>query len=470
MILKLDPQKPGATLLRQTRTRSSRTPTYTPPVFQDERHYYCAYEDDLCCYELATGKEVWKAQGVSAGHGFAMFQLTPNGRSVFIFNDEGKLILARLTPEGYKEVGRAFLVEATKGTWVPIGNQPRTWAHPAYANRHVFARNDKEVVCVSLAAEQQADPREIEKPNLIQARERAGFQGKVKVSCLAFSPDGKVLATGETLGRVTLRDPSTGKASVAIEGQANGMKAVAISPDGKLLASAGGNKSNKSSEVKLWDLAAAKERAACKGHTDVVLAVTFAPDGRLLATAGNDGTVKLWDVTDGKALATLKDHGDAVSSVAFSPDGKTLASGSWDHTVKLWDVATRRVRATLRKHEDEVLAVAFSPDGKRLATGGGDNRVHLWDSGTGKEQAALRGHRGTVHALAFSPDGKFLATSGGDETVKLWEAATGQPQASLRGFTHVIEALAFSPDGKGLVTASKDRSREPVKLWDLLEH
>jgi outer membrane protein assembly factor BamB len=465
IMLKLDPTQPAVTELYRTRASASHF-TFVTPMFQDERHFYAAFRDDLCCFDATTGKEVWSAQGVSAGHGNAMFQLTPNGRSVFIFNDEGTLIVARLAPEGYQEASRSFLLEATMGTaQAKTGSRPKTWAHPAYANRHIFARSDKELVCASLSADEPPSPLELAS---ISLRESPGFTSFDSVPCLAFSPDGQTLVTGDSIGKVTLRDPNTGQARAMIDGQAYGMKALAISPDGKLLASCGGNRANKSAYVKLWNLAAGKEQATCKGHTDDVLVTAFSPDGRILATGSVDRTVKLWDVTDGHALATLQGHGDAVTSVAFSPDGQTLASGSGDHTVKIWDVAARRVRATLQSHEDEVLAVAFSPDGRRLATAGADDLARLWDMATGQEQATLRGHRGAIHALAFSPDGRLLATGSGDETVKLWEVATGQPQATLRGFANFTDIVAFSHDGRALVTASKQSFREPVKLWDLV--
>jgi len=151
MLIKLATERPAATLISQTWPRKNIN-TFVSPVFQDEHHYYSAYHDDLCCFEVATGKQVWKAPGVSAGHGNAMFQMTPNGQLVFILNEDGKLILARLAPEGYTEIGRTFLLEPTMGSWTPASGRPKIWAQPAYANGHIFVRSDKEVVCASLEA------------------------------------------------------------------------------------------------------------------------------------------------------------------------------------------------------------------------------------------------------------------------------------------------------------------------------
>ena len=151
ILIKLASDKPAATLVSQTWARKT-VNTFVSPVFQDEHYYYSAYHDDLCCFEIATGKLMWKAHGVSAGHGNAMFQMTPNGQLVFILNEDGKLILARLAPEGYTEIGRTSLLEPTKGTWTPASGHPKIWAQPAYANGHIFARSDQEVVCASLEA------------------------------------------------------------------------------------------------------------------------------------------------------------------------------------------------------------------------------------------------------------------------------------------------------------------------------
>jgi hypothetical protein len=151
ILIKLSPDKPTATLVSQAWPRKNIN-TFVSPVFQDEHYYYSAYHDDLCCFEIATGKQVWKAKGVSAGHGNAMFQMTPNGQQVFILNEDGKLILARLAPEGYTEIGRTPLLEPTTGAWTPASGRPKIWAQPAYADGHIFARSDKEVVCASLEA------------------------------------------------------------------------------------------------------------------------------------------------------------------------------------------------------------------------------------------------------------------------------------------------------------------------------
>ena len=152
------------------------------------------------------------------------------------------------------------------------------------------------------------------------------------------------------------------------------VKCVAFSLDGKTLASGSGDKT-----IKLWDVATGQERATLRGHSNWVSSVAFSRDGKTLASGSWDNTIKLWDVATGQERATLRGHSEPVNSVGFSPDGKTLASGSWDNTIKLWEVATGQERASLRGHSESVYSVAFSPDGKTLASGSFDSTIKLWD-------------------------------------------------------------------------------------------
>ncbi|GAB3987767.1 hypothetical protein GCM10029978_107850 [Actinoallomurus acanthiterrae] len=264
-------------------------------------------------------------------------------------------------------------------------------------------------------------------------------------------------------GNATPRQSAaTSGQDITLTGHTGNVDAVAFSPDGKILAT-GSNDTT----VRLWDVAAARTTTTLTGHTGFVYSVAFSPDGKTLATGSTDGTARLWDVASARA-ASLTGHTDAVNSVAFNPDGKTLATGSWDGTVRLWDVATTRTTTTLTANTGFVVWVAFSPDGKTLAAGGGNNSVRLWDVATARTLAALtfpavRGGYSAVQSVAFSPDGKTLAIGSSDKLARLRDTATGRI-ATLAGSAGVVNSVAFSPDGKTLATASSERT---VRLWDV---
>jgi beta-lactamase regulating signal transducer with metallopeptidase domain len=277
------------------------------------------------------------------------------------------------------------------------------------------------------------------------------------VLALALSPDGKLLAVANEDGTVRLLDAAAGHVQHVLIGHADMVACVAFAPDGKTLATGGYDKA-----VKLWDTVTGKELRTLTGHARWVFGVAFAPDGKTLATGSYDRTVRLWDVAGGTELAVLKGHTAGVRAVAFAPDGKTLASAGVDQTVRLWDPATFAVRSELKGHTGTLRVAAFSPDSKLLATAGEDRTVCLWDVAAGKELTILRGHTKGISALAFSPRGTTLVTGALDGTVKVWDPAEGVERSTLRGHGDAVTGLACTPDGRQLLTGSLDWS---LRVW-----
>jgi WD40 repeat protein/tRNA A-37 threonylcarbamoyl transferase component Bud32 len=289
---------------------------------------------------------------------------------------------------------------------------------------------------------------------------------------IAFSPDGRRLAYVDALN-VRVCDASTGRELLMLHGRnqhpqdtrchRSTIHQLAISPDGKRLATASEDKT-----AKVWDAATGEELLALP-HAERVFSVAFGPGGKLLASASGElekpGEVTLWDAATGKEVRTLRGHGGPALSVAFNSDGTRLATAGLDLTVRLWDVATGAELHRLSGQAFNAHGLAFSHDGRRVALAGTNGTVKVWDALAGKEIHLLRGHRGPVNSVCFSPDDKLVASASTDQTIKVWDAATGEEARTLRGHTEAVRNAVFSPDGKRLASASQDKT---VKVWNPL--
>jgi WD40 repeat protein len=275
---------------------------------------------------------------------------------------------------------------------------------------------------------------------------------------IAFSPNGKVLAIGDTNGEIRLWQVKNTKQMLSLKEHESWVWSVSFSPDGQTLAS-----SSQDRTIKLWDIRTGQCLRTLQGG-DVIRSVEFSPDGQTLVSSG-DTTVRLWDVPTGECLKTLQGHDRLVLAVSFHPDGRTLASGCPDHSVRLWDAHTGQCLKTLNGHTGWVWFVRFSPDGRTLASGSDDRTVKLWDVSTGECLRTLQGHHYGVKCVSFNPDSQLLASGSDDRTVRLWNAHTGKCLKILQAHDYGVVSVSFNPDGQTLASSTGDNPT--VKFWDV---
>ncbi len=286
------------------------------------------------------------------------------------------------------------------------------------------------------------------------------------VTGVAFSADGRRLASGNWDHAVEVWDVASGRSVGSIKGDIKHIQALAYSRDGSVVAAEAADDS-----VTLWNTATGKvlrkfpgNRSLLGLHSGWVYSIAFSPDGRWLASAIDNKTVRVWDVNTGKMVRDLTGEKRSVIYIAFSQGGKMLATGDDDKTISVWDVASGTVLSRLKGHRKNVTAVAFSPDGQRLASASDDKTIKIWDFARGSEVATLRGHRERVSSVAFGPDGQWLASGSWDGTIRIWDVNTGQQLEELPAQTKDVYAIAVDARGRRLAAGGEDGT---VRIWNL---
>lgn len=292
---------------------------------------------------------------------------------------------------------------------------------------------------------------------------KVAVKGEARQSVLALShsPIGKVIAVARS-STVDLISTESRTVLHKLPGHSGNVNAVTFSPDGTRVYSVSGENAL-FGEIRQWNAADGSLIRSIQSHRDTIYSIAVSPDGKTLATGSYDQDIKLWDAETGKEIRTLHGHNGAVFGLAFRPDGKILASASADRTVKLWNAAKGERTDTLSQPSKEVYCVAFSSDGKKLYAGGADNRIRVWQV----SPAALEttnpileskfAHEGSILRLAFSPNGKMLLSSADDRTVKLWDAASLREQLLLEKQKDWATGICFGA-GKTIVIGRMDGS------------
>ena len=296
--------------------------------------------------------------------------------------------------------------------------------------------------------------------NVSLVRTFGGFSEQV--SALAISPDGQTLMSGGDNNTIKLWQLGTNLQPVpqsTLNG--NSGKVLTLTCSGQTLASSTQGKDR--SPIQIWDLNAGKLRRSLFGHKKPILALAISPEGQILASGSHK--IKLWNLPTGEPLQTLFGHKKGVYSLAFGTDGQTLVSGSEDHTVKIWNPHAEQTPRVLAGHQGSVRSVAISLDGQMIISGSDDQTIKLWDAQTGKLHRTLTGHAGAVYTVAITPDGKHLITGSEDKTIKIWEIATGELLQTLAAHRGAVGAIATSPDGQTIASASEDKT---IGIWQVL--
>ncbi|OQY87754.1 MAG: hypothetical protein B6D41_11485 [Chloroflexi bacterium UTCFX4] len=317
---------------------------------------------------------------------------------------------------------------------------------------------------------QSAQTDDILRQAVIESRVRGTLRGHTdSVDSVAISPDGKLFATASGDSTAILWDAARGKQVYVLKGHTAPVWGIAFSPDGKTVLTTSADNT-----ARLWDLTKCNGDTCpareIKGHSAPVWGGAFSPNGEVFATVGEDGIAKLWETETGQFLGDLDTHAQGINAVAFSPDGKYFATASSDQTAQVTDLtACDNGKCSVQPFETQAAlwSVAFSPDSKYMVVASDDQNAYKINLAANSIENQLSGHSDSVLSVAYSPDGKYIATGSRDGTARVWDANTGQTIAILRGHDNSVWSVAFTPDSRLLLTGSADTT---ARVWDISDN
>lgn len=279
------------------------------------------------------------------------------------------------------------------------------------------------------------------------------------INCLAWSPDGKTIATAGDDCTIWLWDVASGEIKQEFEGHMGRVLSVDWSPNGNLLASGGSDRT-----VRVWEVETGKARQVLEGHTDIVWSVGWSPDGKQVASGGYDRKVMVWEAVKGELKQELIGHTASVRTLSWSPNGELVASGGDDRKLKVWEVATGEEKQQLEGYRGRLLSISWSPNGEWLVSSGEGRRVWVRDIITGKVKWQLEGNTDWVRSVSWSPDGKLVVSGGDDKKVRIWDVATGKMRQVLEGHTASVMSVRWSPNGELVGGSGADRK---IIVWEV---
>ncbi|NQT13008.1 MAG: TIR domain-containing protein, partial [Planctomycetes bacterium] len=276
---------------------------------------------------------------------------------------------------------------------------------------------------------------------------------------VSVTPDGKTVVSGSVDKTLKVWDLETGQCRATLRGHTDSVSGVAVTPDGKRVVSR-----PVATTLNVWSLETTQCIATLDGAAAYNWGVAMSSDGRTLVSGASDNALGVWDLETKQLSRKLGGHTRYVRGVAISDDGRIAVSGSADRTLKVWDLETGQCRYSLEGHTSQTDGVAIAPDVKTVVSGSADNTLRVWDLETGQCRATFEGHTGPVFAVAVTPDGKRVVSGSGDNTVKVWDLATGRCSTTFEGHTDEVYGLAVTPDGKTVISGSADST---LRVWDL---